>query len=276
MVLVGLNDRLHPSVLWHCRLCHLTCKNLLSTAKRLAVRTILKWSIMCRLLCYCLYTYPWQVHLLVRDVSCSSHLSPCHYYRVQCNSSTCICKEPMVCRFRGAGDVVHRFLEAEPALGKGERGPCPGPRTCVGPALGSHCVTRQLFRHLHFMWERERRNFENLKFCSSRVTYCEREDVQVLRYVASQNIRRSYIWYTVDTGTDTVAEMTSSRAADRVGWNLLFTVWLNDCPVSIISNGGMGKICGFLWTRKIQKAFNFRGASPPDSLPGALPPGPPL
>ena len=38
-----------------------------------------------------------------------------------------------------------------------------------------------------------------------------------MRYVASQNLRRSYIWYTVDTDTDTVAEMTSSRAADRVG-----------------------------------------------------------
>ena len=35
-----------------------------------------------------------------------------------------------------------------------------------------------------------------------------------MRYVASQNLRHSYIWYTVDT--DTVAEMTS-RAADRVG-----------------------------------------------------------
>jgi len=38
-----------------------------------------------------------------------------------------------------------------------------------------------------------------------------------MRYVASQNLRRSYIWYTVDTDTDTVAEMTSIRAADRVG-----------------------------------------------------------
>jgi len=56
-----------------------------------------------------------------------------------------------------------------------------------------------------------------VKFCSSPVTYCKTEDAQVLRYVASQNLRLSYIWYTVDhTDIDTVAEMTSSRADDRV------------------------------------------------------------
>jgi len=35
------------------------------------------------------------------------------------------------------------------------------------------------------------------------------------------------------------------------------------CPVPIISNGGMGQISGFFWTRKIEKkAFSFRGLRP--------------
>jgi len=32
--------------------------------------------------------------------------------------------------------------------------------------------------------------------------------------------------------------------------------------LSIISNGGMGQICGFLWTCKIEKAFSFRELRP--------------
>ena len=36
----------------------------------------------------------------------------------------------------------------------------------------------------------------------------------------------------------------------------------------------MGQICSFHCTRKNKKAFSFREASPPDSPPGALPPGP--
>ena len=35
----------------------------------------------------------------------------------------------------------------------------------------------------------------------------------------------------------------------------------------------MGQICGFLWKRKIAKAFSFRGASPPDPHRGLCPPG---
>jgi len=32
-----------------------------------------------------------------------------------------------------------------------------------------------------------------------------------------------------------------------------------------------GRICGFYWTFKSKKCFSFRGASPPDPRPRALP-----
>jgi len=84
----------------------------------------------------------------------------------------------------------------EPALGKGEKGPCPGP--CAWEPL---CDTAAFLSSSFHVTARM------AKFCSSPVTYCKTEDIQVLRYVASQNLRR------IDT--DTVAEMTSSRAADH-------------------------------------------------------------
>ena len=48
--------------------------------------------------------------------------------------------------------------------------------------------------------------------------------------------------------------------------NLSFTLWLNECPISV-----MGQICGFLWTRKIEKAFSFRGVGQTDPHWGLCP-----
>ena len=72
----------------------------------------------------------------------------------------------------------------EPALGKGEKGPCPGP--CAWEPL---CDTAAFLSSSFHVTAR------TAKFCSSPVTYCKTEDVQVLRYVASQNLRASAVIY---------------------------------------------------------------------------------
>ena len=81
-------------------------------------------------------------------------------------------------------------LSAEPALGRGERGPFPGPRACAGPrAWEPLCGTAAFLLSSFHVTAR------TAKFCSSPVTYCKMEDVQVLRYCFTELKAQLYMVY---------------------------------------------------------------------------------